>query len=85
MEKEIYNANPLEELKNEYFRLQRLEEGGRDMRPEIEEVWDKITDIIHQEDEVKIQGLRERINDIIKEEKHTEIVQKMWEEEKHEP
>lgn len=85
MKKEIYSANPLETLTNEYFQLQRLQEEGHNVTPLLEETWDKITEVIHGEDEKKLGTLRERISDIIKEEKHTEIVQKMWEEEKHEP
>ena len=70
---EIYQVNPLEILTNEYFRLQRLQEGGSGGKPMevsilLEETWDKITDIIHNQDREKLKGLRTRISDIIKEE-----------------
>lgn len=68
MEKDIYKANPLDVLTNEMWQLQRLQEEGKNVTPLLEETWDKITEILHQEDERKIGTLRERIQDIIKEE-----------------
>lgn len=70
---EIYRANPLEDLKNECFRLQRLQErgsGGKSLEVSIllKENWDKITEIVEQQDKRRLGTLRERINDIIKEE-----------------
>lgn len=81
----IYQVNPLEALTNQMWQLQRLQEEGRNVGSALEETWDKIAEIIHGEDEEKLGTLRERISDIIREEKHTKLMQKMWEEEKNEP
>lgn len=67
----IYEANPLEALYNEYSRLLRLQETGNDAKPlelnlQLEETWNKITDIIHGEEEKQLGTLRERIKEIVK-------------------
>ena len=64
----IYQPSPLEILTNQMWQLQRLQEEGHNVTPQIEEVWGSITDIIHGEDEVKVKNLRERITNIVKEE-----------------
>ena len=68
MEKEIYESSPLEILTNEFWKLQRLQDEGQNVSSLLEETWDKITEIIHQEDKERLKSLRERIKDIIKEE-----------------
>lgn len=62
----------LESLTNRMWQLQRLQEEGHNVTPQLEETWDQIADIIHGEDEVKLKNVRERIQDIIKEEVHHE-------------
>ncbi len=85
MEKrDIYQSDPLESLTNQMWQLQRLQEEGRNVGSALEETWDRIKEIVEQEDRVKLGDLRIRLKDVVREEKHTEIVQKMWEEE-HEP
>lgn len=67
LESEAYKPSPLEILTNRFWQLQRLQEEGKNVAPELEETWGEITDIIHGEDEVKIQGVRERIKNIVRE------------------
>jgi len=69
----------LEELTNKFWQLNRLLEEGHYVAPELESTWDDMVELIHRDDQEKITDLRGRIQDIIKAEKHTELLQKMWE------
>jgi hypothetical protein len=64
----VYQRDGLEALTNQMWQLQRLQEEGHNVTPMLEKTWDKITEIIHGENEQKLQTLREEISGIIKQE-----------------
>lgn len=48
MERE--RPSPLEELMNKYYQLTRLQEEGKNVSALLEEVWDKIKEIIETDE-----------------------------------
>ena len=62
-ERIIYSASPLEILTNERFKLQQLEDEGHNMRPLLEDNWNKIVEVIESGDAKKLGHLREILSE----------------------